>query len=177
MSESPERWLPVVGWEGLYSVSDRGRVKAEARTLTRKDGILQRRREKVLSPGTTPTGYLTHSLSKEGVTTTVPVHRLVLEAFVGPRPQGWHACHGEGGNQDNRVGNLRWGTIEDNMQDRIRHGNNPMLNKTHCPRGHEYTPENIYRRPGKVARNCRACRRQEKIDRKTRSAQPQTLAA
>jgi hypothetical protein len=50
------------------------------------------------------------------------VHHLVLEAFIGPRPDGFEACHGNGDPTDNRVENLRWGTHEENHDDRAMHG-------------------------------------------------------
>lgn len=50
------------------------------------------------------------------------VHRLVLEAFVGPCPDGMQACHGDGNPANNRPENLRWDTIKANSADRIRHG-------------------------------------------------------
>jgi hypothetical protein len=46
-------------------------------------------------------------------------HKLILETFVGPRPNGMVACHGVGGALDNSVGNLRWDTPEANTADRV----------------------------------------------------------
>ena len=54
----------------------------------------------------------------------VLVHRLVLQAFVGPCPDGMMACHFPDANPaNNRLDNLRWDTAEGNWQDRIAHGN------------------------------------------------------
>lgn len=50
------------------------------------------------------------------------VHSLVLEAFVGPRPAGQLACHGNDDPSDNRKTNLKWGTPLDNAADAIRNG-------------------------------------------------------
>ena len=52
----------------------------------------------------------------------VLIHRLVLEAFVGPCPEGMEACHGEGGCLDNSLGNLRWDSRMNNLIDRIKQG-------------------------------------------------------
>jgi len=49
-----------------------------------------------------------------GKFTPVPVHHLVLEVFVGPRPEGTVACHNNGDGYDNRVRNLRWDTRKAN---------------------------------------------------------------
>ena len=51
------------------------------------------------------------------------VHRLVLEAFVGPRPDGMQARHLDGNRSNNTPANLRWGTGKQNGEDRVRHGN------------------------------------------------------
>ena len=67
-------------------------------------------------------GYLIVSLSKECVVKTPSVHTLVLSAFVGSRPEGMHACHGNGNKLDNRLENLRWDTVSANALDRVRHG-------------------------------------------------------
>jgi len=50
------------------------------------------------------------------------VHRLVLEAFVGPCPPGMEVCHNDGNPANNRLDNLRWDTHRENMRDRFKHG-------------------------------------------------------
>ena len=50
------------------------------------------------------------------------LHRMVLEAFVGPRPEGLECRHLNGDRSDARLSNLQWGTHAENMQDRERHG-------------------------------------------------------
>ncbi len=52
----------------------------------------------------------------------VYVHKLVLEAFVGPCPPGMQCCHGDGNPANNTLTNLRWGTPKSNQADRDRHG-------------------------------------------------------
>lgn len=53
---------------------------------------------------------------------SVLIHRLVLEAFVGPRPDGLEARHRDGDPTNNRLDNLLWGTSSDNENDKRRHG-------------------------------------------------------
>lgn len=116
MSESvmpapPERWLPVVGFEGFYDVSDLGRVYSH------------HGRGRILKPGRDGYGHLMVFLSGRGLPSARKVHRLVLEAFVGPRPEGQEGCHGPGGKTDNRLMNLYWGSHHVNMgADRVRDG-------------------------------------------------------
>lgn len=50
------------------------------------------------------------------------VHRLILEAFVGPCPKGMVACHNDGDPSNNRLDNLRWGTLSENAADKFDHG-------------------------------------------------------
>ena len=50
------------------------------------------------------------------------LHRLVLENFVGPCPDGMECCHNDGNPDNNRLDNLRWGTPSENSRDKIRHG-------------------------------------------------------
>jgi hypothetical protein len=50
------------------------------------------------------------------------VHRLVLEAFIGPCPANMEGCHGDGNRGNNSIPNLRWDTKLENAQDRIKHG-------------------------------------------------------
>ena len=52
----------------------------------------------------------------------VPVHKLVLETFVGPRPDGYVCRHLNGNPLDNRLDNICWGTPKENAQDSIKHG-------------------------------------------------------
>jgi hypothetical protein len=50
------------------------------------------------------------------------VHRLVLETFRGPCPEGMEGCHNDGNQLNNRLENLRWDTHLANVKDRAKHG-------------------------------------------------------
>jgi hypothetical protein len=71
-------------------------------------------------------GYLTVNLSDGLKKTCHSVHRLVLEAFVGPRPVGLICCHNDGDPSNNRVENLRWDSYRANSEDMLRHGTRLM---------------------------------------------------
>jgi hypothetical protein len=158
---SAERWLPVVGYEGRYEVSDQGRVKSVARP----DARGRRRAEKYLSPRVGARGHLSVALYAEGARDDRQIHTLVLTAFVGPCPRGMEGCHWNDTPADNRLENLRWDTRSANVADSIRNGTHAMTNRTSCPRGHAYTPVNTYRYPG-GARACRECRRAYREERR-----------
>ncbi|WP_418888451.1 NUMOD4 motif-containing HNH endonuclease [Mycolicibacterium neoaurum] len=126
------KWLPVVGWEGSYEVSDDGDVRSIDREVT--DGNRTRTfRGRQLRAASTPRGHRYVTLSREGRTKTRLVHHLVLEAFVGPRPPGHEACHGNGLPEDNRRRNLRWDTRSSNVRDSVRHGTHNKLRHNRIP--------------------------------------------
>lgn len=88
----------------------------------------------------------------------VYVHRLVAECFLENPGSLPLVLHGVNGVSDNSSANLRWGTNSDNMKDRIRDGTCFESNKTHCPQGHEYTPENTYwNNAAHTSRRCKIC--------------------
>ena len=155
-----ETWKSVVGREGLYEVSDQGRVRSVDRTVHYKDGRTRRLKGRVLKPWKNRKGYLLAALYGEGKTRTKFVHRIVLEAFVGDRPEGLETLHIDGNPANNHVGNLKWGTSSENALDKVRHGRHHNAIKTHCSRGHELIPGNL--RKGdreKGHRSCLACGR------------------
>lgn len=66
--------------------------------------------------------YRRIQLFKNGKYQNKLIHRLVLEAFIGPCPEGMEACHNNGDSTDNRLENLRWDTHSNNMLDSVDHG-------------------------------------------------------
>jgi hypothetical protein len=119
---SSENWKAVVGYEGLYEVSDQGGMRSLDRTgtRTRKGGISKGRTLKPFVDS--GNGYLSVNLSRDGKARKRTVHTLVLEAFVGPRPAGMEGCHEDGNRSNAKLGNLSWGTPEKNWDDKRRHG-------------------------------------------------------
>lgn len=162
MNPTQECWLPVPGYEGYYEVSDHGRVRSLDRTVIRSDGVVQRRRGKMLSPARNQSGHRMVALLRDGKRTTGLVHRLVLSAFVGACPDGMQGCHWDDNPANNSLKNLRWGTPSDNMHDRVRNGRHYQAVKGHCHLGHAFTGENTYVKPNGT-RACRIClRRRDK---------------
>ncbi len=123
-----EEWRAVVGREGLYEVSNLGRVRSldhvaiyqrvcqyTGRTLT----ISRSHKGKILCPGTLKSGHQFVVLGKrEGFC----VHTLVLNAFTGPAPAGTECCHNDGEPGNNVDSNLRWDTRSNNILDDFRSG-------------------------------------------------------
>lgn len=146
--ETAERWLPVVGYEGLYDVSSLGRVRSIARPGAR-GGIKKQHLR--------PDGYFEVLLSKENRGRIATTHRLVTAAFLGPRPAGMYTRHLNGDSQDNRIENLTYGTPSQNAVDMVQHGRHNQARKTHCIRGHSFLdPANVHIDP-KGHRRCIPC--------------------
>lgn len=147
-------WRQVVGFEGVYEVSESGAVR---RLSTGR----------VLRPLLNKAGRTYYHLSDRGRTEKRMGHHLVLEAFVGPGDGLW-GLHSDDDPSNNHISNLRWGTPAENATDRKR--NNPFWDngrpaRTACLNGHEYTPDNthmqVQRRTGRMSRRCRTCMRQQ----------------
>lgn len=159
MQPSEERWLPLVGYEDIYEVSDQGRVRGLDRLVPRGGGTLRRQIGKLLSIHKGD-HYSKVRLMRDGDGKTHNVHSLVMAAFVGPCPPGMEVCHNNGQHHDNRLANLRYDTHSANERDAVKHGANFWSKRTHCHAGHEYTPENTTFHPYKPrTRVCRACAR------------------
>ena len=99
-----ETWKSVVGYEGLYEVSDLGRVRS-----------LKFGKEKILKPGKAHGGYLVIGIRKDGQRKFLLVHRLVAESFI-PNPQGFKTVnHKDEVKTNNVASNLEWMSMKDNI--------------------------------------------------------------
>lgn len=153
-----EIWKPVVGYEGLYEVSDHGRVRSLDRRLPH-NGHTRFFPGVILKPSSHKQGYLTVKLRGGG---RHFIHRLMAEAFI-PNPDNLPLVrHLNDVETDNRLENLAWGTWSDNSEDSVRNGVHSQASKTHCKRGHPYDGENTYYPPypGGAKRACKACRKE-----------------
>lgn len=120
---SKEHWRDVVNYVGYYRVSDLGRVKTLPRTVKRWRGTaLTKTRITTGFPNKRGIGYPMVCLCVDGKENFQYVHRLVLEAFIGPCPLGMQGCHKNGVRTDNRLTNLRWDTQSANEIDKRSYG-------------------------------------------------------
>lgn len=122
-----ETWKPVIGYEGLYEVSDLGKVRSLPRVerlANRWGTTTSRPREgKVLANAKDTHGYLQVRLSKEGKARTLLLHRVVLHAFTGKL--GAEGCHLNHDKTDNTPKNLAWGTRQENESQKSEAGRRP----------------------------------------------------
>lgn len=150
-----EHWLPVVGYEGFYEVSDHGHVRSLDRFVERRQKGTMLYKGRQLRAAVTRWRLLV-VLHRDNKAKTCGVHRLVLEAFVGACPEGMECCHNDGDHTNNNLDNLRWDTHSNNVYDIVRHGRHQFALKTECAQGHRFTPQNTYITP-KGSRACRIC--------------------
>lgn len=155
-----EMWLPVSGYEGLYEVSDLGRVRSVMHVVVRRNGSPYTVRTRILKPYTNESGHQLVNLHTDGKPSVQLAHRLMLKSFIGPCPPGMVACHGNDIPSDNRLLNLRWDTPTANALDHVRSGNHNQANKTHCIRNHPFDKSNTLVYSNR--RECRTCRREKR---------------
>ena len=120
-----EEWRPVVGYEGLYEVSNIGRVRSVTRKVLQRNNRIKVMKGKLLTihnRSKKKNTYKAVRLSKENVMTNFNVHTLVAEAFLGPRPKDCLVLHGPLGRWVNTVNNLRYGSAIENAEDREKDG-------------------------------------------------------
>lgn len=126
-----EEWRSVVGFP-QYEVSNLGRVRSLDHTVTyqrreqhsgRTITVTKRRKGQMLRPGTMASG---HQIVVLGRGNPFCVHKLVLDAFVGPAPAGTECCHHDDNPANNALCNLRWGTRSENMADFRRNYGQPQ---------------------------------------------------
>lgn len=103
---SEEIWKDIVGYEGLYEVSNTGKVRSL--------NYLHTGKVRELRLGADKDGYLLVHLCRGGKVKTHKVHSLVMEAFVGPRPEGYEINHINECKTNNRVENLEYCTHREN---------------------------------------------------------------
>jgi len=101
-----------------YKITKDGRIWSKSR----KDKMNRTVKGKWLSSCDNGDGHLVVRVSKDGKSYKKLIHRLVLETYVGKCPKGLECRHLNGNPKDNRLSNLCWGTKNENMQDRKKHG-------------------------------------------------------
>ena len=124
-----EVWKDIPGYEGLYQVSNLGRVKGLERYVD--NGPRSHRPEQIKKPveagsesKTNGQRYLQVGLWREGKGKSLLLHRLVAEAFI-PNPEKKTTVnHKNGDKHDNRVENLEWSTQQENNRHAVANGLN-----------------------------------------------------
>lgn len=133
-----EEWRDVVGYEGLYMVSNRGRVFSLTRIRYNGTGNTGKIYKGRMLKGEYCRNYYCVSLRKDGKAKLCKVHRLVAIAFISNFENKPQIDHIDGNPKNNNVWNLRWVTPQENVRNPntlchktplMSGGNNPMAQK------------------------------------------------
>jgi hypothetical protein len=110
MDNIEEFWRPIKGYEGIYRVSNLGRIKSLSRLVQCKNGY-RKTKEKILKPHINKSGYCSLDLGKKNKHL---LHRIVANAFI-PNPDNKPCVnHLNGIKSDNKFDNLEWCTYSEN---------------------------------------------------------------
>lgn len=121
-----EEWRDVVGYEGLYRVSNFGNVKSLQRKIKTKNGVLRTQKETLLKKEINTNGYFRVMLCDGKTRKHKQVHRLVADAFIPNADNCDCINHIDGNKQNNSVSNLEWCSYSYNAW----HSSNILGNKT-----------------------------------------------
>lgn len=109
-----EIWKDIDGYEGIYQISNLGRVKSLSRVVIRKNGAPNGVKEKFFKRKVHSTGYYIVGLTQSGKTKNVKLHRLIAKAFI-PNPKNLtDVNHINYDRSDNRIENLEWTSHREN---------------------------------------------------------------
>ena len=134
-----ELWKPVIGYEGIFEVSDKGNLKR----------LLENGKERILKGYENCNGYRATVLCVNHVPKSKLIHRLVAEAFI-PNPDNLPQInHIDGNKKNNSVENLEWCDSKHNINHAWSNGLHRIPNGTNNPR-HKLTEDQI----NYIRKNC-----------------------
>lgn len=114
--KSNEIWKPIKDFEGLYEVSNLGRVKSFDRVVNCGHGKTRVMKGKILKEVKLRDGYFYVRLCKDTISTRKSIHRLVAETYIPNLDNKKEVNHIDGNKRNNNVSNLEWVTPKENMR-------------------------------------------------------------
>ena len=128
-----ETWKDIKGYEGLYQVSNLGKIKSLKKEVNFYSGLYKevkkrKYKERIINLKKTNRGYTNITLYKNGIRKHFNVHRLVADTFILNPNNLSEVNHKDGNKENNSINNLEWVTNMENMQHAIR---NNLTRKVH----------------------------------------------
>lgn len=133
-----EIWKDIKGYEGLYQVSDLGKIKSLAKNVKMPKGGIRKQKEKILKPNIDKDGYFRVALTTNKKRKDYYVHRLVAQTFIKNTNNKNQVNHKDGNKQNNSIDNLEWCTVKENIHHAIH------ILKKRMKKVDKYTLDNIY---------------------------------
>ena len=155
-NNTSEVWKPIPGFEGIYEISNLGRVMALERVVTFTDGR-KRKYPKRLRKISVARGYPSIGLTDStGYSKNYLLHRILAHVFIQPITGEDIVRHLNDIPSDYRLSNLAVGTQQENIDDLMRNGNHFQASKKECKHGHPFDEENtrISKQGGRLCRTC-----------------------
>ena len=129
LTRDSEVWKDITGYEGIYQVSDKGRVKCLEKHVVSTDKGHKRYYPERIASTHLRNGYPSVELSKNGKSKKFTVHRLVATHFLSNEGKAPQVNHIDGNKENNNVNNLEWATASENIKHSIENGLRPKYHK------------------------------------------------
>jgi len=110
-----EQWKDILGYQKLYQISNKGRVKSLNRKVLTKGRRFREVKQKILTSGKNKYGYVQISLSKKGIRKCFRIHRIVAKHFCENYSEQLQVNHLDGNKLNNEYSNLECCTASENM--------------------------------------------------------------
>lgn len=113
-----EEWKDVKGFEGIYQISNQGRLRSMERFVKCRGENFRRLPSQIMKPMYSSQGYLNHRVTVNGKSTTLFIHRLVAEHFLNCDFDEKFVDHIDRNKTNNHASNLRFVSPKENMRNR-----------------------------------------------------------